>query len=211
MWYNPRGMAKVKICGITTLDDALMCIEAGADALGFNFAPTSPRCLTLEVAAAITRKLPAGVLRVGVFVDADAAALERAKDEVGLECLQLHGDEPPELLARFLPHAYKALRVRGDAVLADAARYPGEHLLLDAYVPGVHGGTGARFDWALATELAKTRKITLAGGLTPENVASAIQVVRPFCVDVASGVERHPGRKDYALVSAFVIAARSAD
>lgn len=204
-------MAKVKICGITTLDDALMCIEAGADALGFNFAPASPRCLTLEVAAAITRKLPAGVLRVGVFVDADAAALERAKDEVGLECLQLHGDEPPELLARFLPHAYKALRVRGDAVLADAARYPGEHLLLDAYVPGVHGGTGARFDWALATELAKTRKITLAGGLTPENVASAIQVVRPFCVDVASGVERHPGRKDYALVSAFVIAARSAD
>lgn len=205
-------MTRIKICGVTSLADARMCIDAGADALGFNFAPTSPRCLTLAAAAAISGELrmDTSVLRVGVFVDADATLLERAKPEAGLDCLQLHGDESPELLARFLPHAYKALRVRGASIVAEAARYPGEHLLLDAYVPGAHGGTGARFDWELATELAQIRKLTLAGGLTPENVAQAIQVVRPYCVDVASGVESSPGVKDPERVAAFVRAVRSA-
>jgi phosphoribosylanthranilate isomerase len=202
-------MTRIKICGVTSLADARMCIEAGADALGFNFASSSPRCLTLAAAAAISSALPEAVLRVGVFVDADAELLERAKREVGLGCLQLHGDEPPELLARFLPHAYKALRVRGESILAEAARYPGEHLLLDAYVPGAHGGTGARFDWELATALAQSRKLTLAGGLTPENVARAIHVVRPYCVDVASGVESRPGVKDPERVAAFVRAVRA--
>jgi phosphoribosylanthranilate isomerase len=123
---------------------------------------------------------------------------------VGLGCVQLHGDEPPELLAQFLPHAYKALRVRGPGVREEAVRYAGEFLLLDAYVPGVHGGSGARFDWNLALELAQQRKLVLAGGLTPDNVAQAVASVKPFSVDVASGVESAPGVKDPARVRAFI-------
>ncbi|MET0388989.1 MAG: phosphoribosylanthranilate isomerase [Polyangiales bacterium] len=203
-------MTRVKICGVTSVADAQLCIDAGADALGLNFVPSSPRCLSLPAAAAIMAVMPAHVLSVGVFVDADAGQLRDFKATLGLGCLQLHGDEPPELLAEFLPHAYKALRVRGADVEAEAARYPGEYLLLDAYVPGVHGGSGARFDWTLALSLAQRRKLTLAGGLRPDNVADAVRSVQPFCVDVASGVESSPGKKDPALVRAFIQAAKSA-
>jgi phosphoribosylanthranilate isomerase len=150
------------------------------------------------------------VLSVGVFVDAPLGQLLQYKQALSLGCLQLHGDEAPELLERLLPHAYKALRVRGAAVVDEAARYGGEHLLLDAYVPGVHGGTGARFDWSLARDVGRTRKVTLAGGLTADNVVEAIAAAQPYCVDVASGVESAPGRKDPQLVRAFVHAAKSA-
>lgn len=187
-----------------------MCVEAGADAIGLNFAPSSPRCLSLSVAEAIAAALPAHVLTVGVFVDADEATLTQVRQQLGLQCLQLHGDEPPELVQRFLPHAYKALRVRGAGVLEEAAKFPGDYVLLDAYVPGVHGGSGAKFDWTLATELARTRKLTLAGGLTPSNVAQAIATVQPYCVDVASGVELGVGKKDRALVQAFIRSAKRA-
>jgi phosphoribosylanthranilate isomerase len=203
-------MTHVKICGVTSVEDAAMCVDAGADAIGLNFVPSSPRCLDETTAAAILRVIPARVISVGVFVDADRETLIRYKDGLGLRCLQLHGDEPPELLAEFLPHAYKALRVRGPGVREEAERYPGAFLLLDAYVPGVHGGSGARFDWSLALELARQRKLTLAGGLTPDNVAEAIAAVQPFCVDVASGVERSPGQKDEALVRAFIRNAKRA-
>jgi phosphoribosylanthranilate isomerase len=201
-------MTHVKICGITSIEDALMCVAAGADAIGLNFVPVSPRCIDLPLAAAIVRALPAHVMSVGVFVDADYAQLMQARQQVGLGCLQLHGDESPELLSRCLPHAYKALRVRDASIISEAARYAGEHLLLDAYVPGAHGGTGARFDWSLAAQLAQIRKLTLAGGLTPGNVAQAVAMVRPFCVDVASGVERSVAKKDALLVQAFVRAAK---
>lgn len=203
-------MTLVKICGVTSEQDAALCVEAGADAIGLNFAPRSPRCLSIERAHAIMRVIPAHVLSVGVFVDADRETLTRYKETLGLRCLQLHGDETPELLADFLPHAYKALRVRGPSVRQEAERYPGEYLLLDAYVPGVHGGSGARFDWNLALELAQQRKLTLAGGLTPDNVAQAVCAVKPFCVDVASGVESAPGVKDPVRVRAFVGNAKSA-
>jgi phosphoribosylanthranilate isomerase len=202
-------MTHVKICGVTSLQDVELCVAAGVDAIGLNFAPGSPRCLTLAAAVPLAQAIPANVLSVGVFVDADLAQLTEYKRVLSLRCLQLHGDEPPELLARFLPHAYKALRVRGADVLAEAARYAGEHVLLDAYVPGAHGGTGARFDWKLARDLGQLRKVTLAGGLTPDNVAEAIAVAQPFCVDVASGVELSPGRKDPERVRAFVRAAKS--
>jgi phosphoribosylanthranilate isomerase len=202
-------MTHVKICGVTSVEDALMCVEAGADALGLNFAPGSPRRVSKELGREIARALPAHVQSVGVFVDADFETLQSLRDALGLSCLQLHGDEPPELLEKFLPHAYKALRVRSASVGEEAARYGGEFVLLDAYVPGVHGGSGARFDWSLATELARTRKLTLAGGLVPGNVAEAVATVRPYCVDVASGVESAPGKKDRALVRAFVSAAKS--
>lgn len=210
--YN-APMTHVKICGVTTPEDAELCVAAGADAIGLNFAPRSPRCLSLEAARLIMRVVPSNVLSVGVFVDADFETLTRFRDELGLGCLQLHGDEPAALLEALLPHAYKALRVRthdpGELV-AEAARYPGEHVLLDAYVPGVHGGTGARFDWELAGELARQRKVTLAGGLTPTNVALAVRSVGPYCVDVASGVELAVGRKDPELVRSFVEAAKAA-
>jgi phosphoribosylanthranilate isomerase len=204
-------MTHVKVCGVTSLQDVELCVAAGVDAIGLNFAPGSARCLTLEAAGPIAQAIPAHVLRVGVFVDADLAQLQRYKQVLQLGCLQLHGDETPELLAELLPHAYKALRVRGADVLAEAARYAGEHLLLDAYVPGAHGGTGARFDWNLARDLGRVRKVTLAGGLTPDNVAEAIAVAQPYCVDVASGVEHSPGRKDPARVRDFVRAAKASN
>lgn len=184
-----------------------MCVEAGADAVGVNFAPGSPRRVELEVARRIVAALPAKIVKVGVFVDAAERELRDTIEKVGLDCVQLHGDESPELVAAFLPHAYKALRVRGRESLALAASYPGEYILLDAYVPGVAGGTGATFDWSLAAEVALSRHVTLAGGLTPANVAEAVRVVRPFCVDVASGVESAPGRKDAGRVRAFIQAA----
>jgi phosphoribosylanthranilate isomerase len=132
------------------------------------------------------------------------------KSQSGVGCLQLHGDEPPEVLAPLLPHAYKAVRIGGAADVARAATFPGDYLLVDAKVEGALGGTGVRFDWALVQSLARTRMLTLAGGLTPGNVAEAVRAVRPFCVDVASGVERAPGAKDLTLVRAFVAAARAA-
>jgi phosphoribosylanthranilate isomerase len=122
----------------------------------------------------------------------------------------LHGDEPPELVGALLPRAYKAIGVKDGSVVELARRYPGERLLLDASVPGMPGGTGRTFDWSIAAEVAKERKLTLAGGLTPENVAEAVRTVRPFRVDVASGVESTPGRKDPAKIAAFVEAAKGA-
>jgi phosphoribosylanthranilate isomerase len=202
-------MTQVKICGVTSLEDAALCVSAGADAIGLNFVPASVRCIDVATARAIAASLPPRVLAVGVFADADYDELMRIKQAAGLACVQLHGDESPALLERLLPHAYKALRVRDAGILAEAHRFGGEHLLLDAYVPGVLGGSGERFDWGLASQLSAARKITLAGGLNPENVAEAVLCVAPFCVDVASGVERKPGIKDQARVQAFVRAAKT--
>jgi phosphoribosylanthranilate isomerase len=201
-------MTRVKICGLTSLDDAQMSVDAGADAIGLNFWSGSARCCREAIAREIADALRGRTLLVGVFVDAPLSEIERLKREVGLDCVQLHGDEPPELLTQLLPHAYKALRVRGASIHEEVARFPGEHVLLDAYVKGMPGGTGATFDWTLAAQLARARKLTLAGGLTPDNVADAVRAVRPYCVDTASGVERAPGVKDPDLVRRFVRAAK---
>ena len=201
---------RVKICGITSVADAEMCVEAGADALGLNFWSGSVRACSEATAREIAAAVAGRVLLVGVFVDASAEELQRVKDAVGLGCLQLHGEEPPSLVERFLPHVYKALRVRDGSVIETAQRFPGEHILLDAYVAGLPGGTGATFDWNVAKTVAKQRKVTLAGGLTPDNVAEAVRVVAPYCVDTASGVESSPGVKNPALVRAFVSEARGA-
>jgi phosphoribosylanthranilate isomerase len=201
---------KVKLCGVTSVADAELCVDAGADAIGLNFHPRSPRSVSVTAAREIAERVKGRALIVGVFVDADFERITEVTREVGLECVQLHGDEPPELLARLLPHVYKAIRVRDQSSIEDAARFGGEHLLLDAYVPGEPGGTGKTFAWELARDLARTRRVTLAGGLVPGNVAAAIAAVRPYAVDVASGIERAPGVKDEALVRAFVTAAKSA-
>ena len=204
-------MVKVKVCGITNLDDALAASEAGADALGFNFYARSPRYLTLAEARRIVAEMPASVLCIGVFVNEDhPAVVERMAGEAGLSAVQLHGDEPPDYCAALgRLKVIKALRVGEDFAPAAATRYPVTSVLLDAFHARARGGTGETFDWALAR---RTRELVpqlyLAGGLTPENVEGAIAAVSPYAVDVCSGVELAPGRKDAARVRAFVAAVR---
>ena len=207
---HPRDMVEVKICGLTTRDDALRCIEEGADAIGLNFWPGSPRRIDIPTARVIVEAGTDHAQMLGVFVDFSLDQVREIMRETGIGWAQLHGAEPPQLLADLLPHAYKAIGVKDGSAIALARSYPGEHLLLDASVPGVPGGTGRTFDWAIAAEVAKERKLTLAGGLTQDNVAEAVRVVQPFRVDVASGVESAPGRKDPELVRRFVEAAKGA-
>lgn len=206
-----RAKTHVKICGLTTAANAVACVDAGASAIGLNFVPSSPRRVSVAEARAIARAVRGRALVVGVVADRDVAAMRALVAEAELECLQLHGDESPETLAALLPHAYKAIRVGSAADVARARAYAGEHILVDARVEGALGGTGKTLDWALVAGLAEERKLTLAGGLTPENVADAIREVRPYCVDIASGVESAPGVKDAARVRALMEAVRGAD
>jgi phosphoribosylanthranilate isomerase len=201
-------MLRVKICGITSLEDALAAAEAGADALGFVFAP-SPRRIAPEAAAAIIRELPPFVTTVGLVVDQDPTPILTA---CPLDVIQFHGSEPPEAVAALARRAYKAFRLRTEADLEPLARYECAAHLLDAFVPGVAGGTGQAFPWELAVSArAPGRRIIVAGGLTPANVAECVRVTRPYGVDVSSGVEAAPGRKDAAKVRDFIQAARTAD
>jgi phosphoribosylanthranilate isomerase len=201
----------VKVCGVRSADDAISCVELGVSAIGLNVVAASPRRVDVAKAAEIAgavRRANARVVVVGVVADLDVEAMRALIRDARLDCLQLHGDEPPDVLAALLPHAYKAVRIASAADVARARTYPGDHLLVDASVEGALGGTGRMLDWSLVVDLARERKLTLAGGLTPDNVARAVREVRPYCVDVASGVERSPGVKDAALVRAFVEAAR---
>jgi phosphoribosylanthranilate isomerase len=202
-------MVEVKICGLTTVDDAMRCIEAGADAIGLNFWPGSARYVDVATARAITEAAEDRATMVGVFVDFTLDQVREILRATAVPWAQLHGDEPPELVAELQPNAYKAIGVKDASAIELARSYPGEHLLLDASVPGMPGGTGRTFDWDVAAAVAKERKLTLAGGLNPDNVAKAIQVVNPFRVDVASGVESTPGRKDPELVRSFIHAVKS--
>ena len=202
-------MVEVKICGLTTVNDAVRCTEAGADALGLNFWPGSPRHVDVPTARTIVEACGDQATMVGVFVDFTLDQIREILEETGIQWAQLHGDETPGLVAELLPHAYKAIGVKDGSAIELAREFPGEHLLLDASVPGMPGGTGRTFDWAIAASVAKERKLTLAGGLTPDNVADAVRAVRPFRVDVASGVESAPGRKAPDLVKRFIEAAKS--
>lgn len=195
----------IKICGVTTIEDARACAELGASAIGVNFVPSSPRRVTVERARAIARALqPSKVLVVGVVADLDVDAMRALVRDAELGCLQLHGDEAPETLAALLPHAYKAVRVATSDDVARARRFGGDYLLADTKVAGALGGTGEAFDWSLVKTLARERRLALAGGLRPDNVAQAVAEVDPWCVDVASGVERAPGVKDLDAVRAFI-------
>ena len=202
---------KVKICGITNLRDAQTAMEAGADLLGFLFFERSPRHITVQAAKTITRELPAHVTRVGVFGNPPKDLVLRAIGECGVTLLQFHGDETPEFCTQFGVMSMKAFRVRDAASLRALADYPTDAWLLDAYSPDQSGGTGKTFNWELAIEAQKFGKpIFLAGGLTPENVAEAVRKVNPFAVDVSSGVESAPGKKDQVKVKAFITAVRGA-
>jgi len=203
----------VKVCGITCPEDALLVAEAGADAVGLVFWPRSPRCIDVAAARRIAEALPASVVRVGVFVDTAAHDLARLADEACLDLLQLHGSEPPEALVALPRRAWKAVGVGPDFVAADALRYEGRAagILLDTLGAEAPGGTGRTFDWSLAREVRKGASfLVLAGGLDPENVAAAIAAVRPDGVDVSTGVESSPGRKDPGRVRSFIQAARRA-
>lgn len=201
---------KVKICGITNPADAQAAVEAGADVLGFIFYEKSPRYVPLVNAAAISRPLAPFIMRVGVFVNAPEEFVLSAIRECGLTLLQFHGDESPEFCGRFGIMTMKAFRVHGLETLDQIPKYATDAYLLDAYSSTTLGGTGEKFNWDLAVEAQRFGKpIFLAGGLTAENVAGAIRKVRPFGVDVSSGVESAPGIKDHAKIKAFIAAARS--
>lgn len=205
-------MTRVKICGITRSEDALAAAHAGADAIGLVFAPASPRRVSAAQAAAIVAALPPFVTSVALFVDPLAEQVRAVLEALRPDLLQFHGDEPPDFCAAFgLPYI-KAVRVRPETdLLQYAARYAGARgLLLDAYHPDRHGGTGRRFDWDLIpADL--PRPIVLAGGLDPDNVAAAVRQVRPWAVDVSSGVESAKGIKDAGRVARFMREVRNAD
>jgi len=200
-------MVRVKICGITNSADALAAVEAGANLLGFNFYEKSPRFITESEAARIRRQLPKKVKAVGIFVNASPAEVTELRKSVKLDAAQLHGDESPEVtaeIARLLP-VIKAFRVEPDFPLATLAEYPDVFaFLFDAAQTGQYGGTGRATDWDVARRAAVDHRIILAGGLKVENVAAAVRIVRPYGIDVASGVELKPGKKDHDRLREFV-------
>lgn len=200
-----NARTRVKVCGITTPEDAHMAAALGVDAIGLVFHPPSPRCIDLGTARAICAALPPFVTRVGLFVDAAPAQIRAVLDDVPLDVLQFHGDEPPEACRGWGRRWMKALRMRpGLDVVAEAARYREAcGLLLDTYVPGQPGGTGQVFDWGRVPRDCAL-PLVLAGGLTPDNVAAAIAAARPHAVDVSGGVEATKGRKDRFKLAAFM-------
>lgn len=202
---------KVKICGITNLEDAKAAADAGADALGFMFFEQSPRAVSIETAAEITQEISPWIMRVGVFVNPEPDFVFSAIHRCGLNLLQFHGDETPEFCSQFGVMSMKAFRIKDAASLSVIPSYSTEALLLDSYVAGKQGGTGEKFNWDLAIEAKKFGKpIFLAGGLTPENVAEAVRKVESFGVDVSSGVELSPGKKDHNKIRNFISAVRGA-
>ncbi len=204
-------MTRVKICGITSGEDAAAAVEAGADALGFVFVPGTPRCLHPELAERIVGALPPFVTPVGVFVDQPLEEVLGIAARCGLQAVQLHGDEPAEYSRRIPLRVIKAIRVRDAESLRILPTYPAHAFLLDAFVEGQAGGTGTSISWDLVVRAKGHAPIVLSGGLRPETVGPAVLRVRPYGVDVSSGVEVSPGRKDHQRVREFIAAVRQAD
>ena len=207
-------MTLVKICGVTNLEDALLCVAAGADMLGFNFYTRSPRYVAPDEARRITERLPASVVSVGVFVNEESPArVEEIASRAGVAAVQLHGDEPDSYCRALGGRlVVKALRVSPDFVPETAANYGTRAVLLDAYCKDLYGGTGGVFDWSVARSVrALVPQLFLAGGLGVGNVAEAVRAVAPYAVDACSLLERAPGLKDAVRVRAFVAAVRRAD
>jgi len=207
-------MIRVKICGITNAADARAACEAGANSLGLNFYDRSPRHVSIADATKIRSQVPKDVETVGVFVNLPVAEVASTCASVGLDAAQLHGDESPRIVADISREVrvIKAFRVKADFALDVLDLYSEAFaFLLDASQAGQYGGTGHTTDWALARRAAAAHRIILAGGLKPENVAAAIRVVRPWAVDVASGVESKPGKKDHARIREFIQAVRAAE
>ncbi|MGB8540121.1 MAG: phosphoribosylanthranilate isomerase [Candidatus Acidiferrales bacterium] len=206
-------MVKVKICGITNLRDARQAIEAGAAFIGFNFYKRSPRYVTPGTAQRIMQRLPKKAKAVGVFVNETEETMLRIANQIGLSHVQLHGEESPDTvtrLQRILP-VIKAIRVRKSFSTSELARYKNASaFLLDGFDPRRRGGSGKSFRWDIALRAKRAGHVFLAGGLTPANIGQAIRSARPYAVDVCSGVEAKPGRKDPAAVKNFMQAVRAA-
>ncbi|OGW37799.1 MAG: N-(5'-phosphoribosyl)anthranilate isomerase [Nitrospirae bacterium GWD2_57_9] len=203
-------MVKIKICGITNIEDALAATEAGADALGFNFYKKSSRFIEPEKAGEIVRQLPPFVVPVALFVNEREEKIRDIQFTTGIKVLQFQGDEKPEFCERFSTRVIKAFQVKDKESLKHMAHYRVNAYLLDSYREGMRGGTGVTFDWHLAVVAKTFGKIILAGGLTPENVADAVKLVQPYGVDVAGGVEKEKGIKDHAKIRKFIAAVRKA-
>jgi phosphoribosylanthranilate isomerase len=207
---------KVKICGITSWMDARQAVANGADILGFNFSVRSPRYIQPARAKGIVRRLPKHISAVGVFVNESEPKMLAIARTVGLDAIQLHGDEPPAVVARLkrsrpVIHIIKAIRVRKSSAARELERFEGASaLLLDAFDGRARGGTGKTFDWSIARRAKRYGRIFLAGGLTPENVGEAIHAAQPYAVDVCSGVEAKPGKKDAALLKDLMRAVKGA-
>jgi phosphoribosylanthranilate isomerase len=208
------AMVRVKICGITSLLDARAACDAGANYLGFNFYEKSPRCVARTEAIRIRSQLPPNIEAVGIFVNLQPADIIALAASVRLKAAQLHGDETPQIVADLSRtiSVIKAFRVDGDFRPEILAKFPkASAFLLDAAEAGQYGGTGQTFDWSIAQQAAKSHRIILAGGLKVGNVAEAIRTVRPFAVDVASGVETKSGKKDHCLMREFILEVRRAE
>lgn len=201
-------MTRIKICGITNVQDALHAVSCGADALGFVFTPASKRLLTVEQVRGITRHLPPFVCKVGVFVDQDVEEVEQIMSACSLDIAQLHGSESPEYCNRLFPRVVKAFRVKDQESLDELPRYKVSAYLLDSYVEGRHGGTGMSFNWDLARDAARYGPVIISGGLHSGNVWLAVTKAQPYGVDVSSGVEISPGNKDPKKVHDFIRAVR---
>jgi phosphoribosylanthranilate isomerase len=203
---------KIKICGITNLEDAGVAVEAGADALGFVFYSQSPRCIESAIAKRIIAQLPPFVIPVGVFVNHDQETIRNVFDECGLAFAQLHGEETPPFCESLGRPVLRALRLRDRGSLLALAEYKGRMgvrgFIVDAFSTQAYGGTGQTVDWSLAREVAQAAPILLAGGLTANNVQEAIRQVQPYGVDVSSGVEKSPGQKDHEKIHTFTQAVR---
>jgi len=204
-------MVRVKICGITNIDDARAAIDFGADALGFVFFKGSPRCVTVKQAASIVCKLPSFVTTVGVFVDETPEIIRSSIADAGIDVIQLHGEEGPEV-CHFSRRSIKAIRVKSIDSLEPLKSFKDlvSAFLLDAYAPDTLGGTGQKFNWDIAVEAKHFGRIILAGGLSPDNIQHAVQHVRPYGVDVSSGVEREKGKKDHQKMKLFIERAKAA-
>ncbi|MCM2357766.1 MAG: phosphoribosylanthranilate isomerase [Geobacteraceae bacterium] len=197
-------MVRIKICGITNIEDALQAAGAGADALGFVFHEKSPRYVFPEQAVAIIRALPPFVQAVGLFVNADLEFVNATANQCRLDIVQLHGDEPPEYCDQVNWRVIKAFRIKDISSLDPIINYRVAGHLLDAYSPKAYGGTGTTFNWEIAKEAEKFGPVILAGGLTPDNVRLAVERVAPYAVDVSGGVEATPGKKDPEKVREFI-------
>lgn len=205
-------MVKVKICGIRTVDALEAAVEAGADYVGFNFFPRSPRYIDPHAAQDLVDRLPDSVTPVGVFVGLRADEVETIAHDSGIRIAQLHGESVrPEIYRDLTLPVIVAIRVDNEHALEQMAFHNPEAFLLDAYRPGLEGGTGETFDWNIAHKAATRHRIFLAGGLTKDNVGLAVRFVKPFAVDVASGVESSPGVKDTVKIKQFIAAVRAAE
>lgn len=200
---------KIKICGITNIKDAQAAAEFGTDALGFIFYKESKRYVDPEVAKSIISSLPPFITTVGVFVNQELDEISQIKETTGIQVAQLHGDETPEFVSSIPFNSIKVIRVKDKSDLDKVAQYSAQAILFDTYSDKEYGGTGESFDWEILNDLSSTKKIILSGGLNSENILEAVKIVRPYAVDVSSGVEDTPGRKDHTKIKKFIEAIKN--